>query len=299
MIAASASLITYDAGHRYGASFFRHLNLVKTANRIARLAIKPGLTSARHERAKAKIRYRQPLPTVTGPVDVYPWEMTLAYAHDLELMPRPTLQSYQAGDPRLAGRNVAHLARSDGPGTLLFRVGTIDNRYPSMDDGPSWPHILAGYRLDNPKGPHLVLRRARTQRSFSIDGLASHDLRFGESLVVNSPPGTLVWLKAEFDRGVVGRLAGAAYRGPILYTRIELANGGERWYRVVPGMAEAGFLLSPLVANSRDFVSLMNGSWPHRLAAQQVTSIEFATEFGASWYWRQPIRVELGTLVIE
>ena len=38
----------------------------------------------------------------------------------------------------------------------------------------------------------------------------------------------------------------AAFRGPILYLRVELEGGRERWYRLAPGSARAGFLLSPL-----------------------------------------------------
>jgi hypothetical protein len=298
-VAASASLLTYDAAHDYGARFFRHLNLGKTANRIVRTATKPGITTRRHESAKAEIRSRHPLPPLTGPVDVYPWEMSLAHAHDLEVVSRPTLQSYRAGDPSLARANAEHLVRSGGPETLLFRVGTIDSRFPAMDDGPSWPHILARFRLQHARGSHLVLTRRTRERSVTFDEPKSHELKFGEPVELEAGDGSLVWLRAEFNRGIPAPIAGAAFRGPILYVQIELASGDERWYRIVPGMAEAGFLLSPLVTNNRDFAALMDGSWSRRLADRRVTKIEFATEFGAKWYWNEPIRVELATLEIE
>jgi len=296
---ASALLITYDPEHWYGARFFRHLDPVTTAKSVKLAVTRPGFVGFRHQRAMARIREAEPLPRLDGSVDVYPWEMSVAYAHGLELESRPTLQSYQASDPGLARLNAQHVAWPDGPDHLLFRVATIDNRFPSMDDGLSWPQILAGYRLRSARGNHLVLRRARRERQFTMDDAVSHELRFGERLPVDAGRGQLLWLRVEAERTTRGRLAAAAFRGPLLYLRVELANGSERWYQIVSDMARAGFLLSPVVADTRDFASLMDGSRPHRLAGKRVTALQLATEFGAGWYWRQPIRVELSELNID
>lgn len=299
LVLASAALITYDREHWWGARFFRHLDPVTTAASARRAVTRPDLVEFRHRREKARIRTQEPLPQLVGSVDVYPWEMSLAYAHDLELDSRPTLQSYQSSDPELAELNARHVAKPDGPDHLLFRVATIDHRYPSMDDGLSWPHILAGFKLRSARGSHLVLRRSDRPRQFAFNGERSHSVRFGELLPVEDGQRRLHWMRVHTERTARGRLAAAAFRGPVLLMRIELANGTERWYRILPGMARAGFLLSPVVTDTRDFAYLMNGSWPTLLAGKQVTALEFATEFGAGWYWRQPLRVEIGELTFD
>ena len=296
---ASALLITYDAEHWYGARFFRHLDLVTTAKRMRTAIAEPDVVRFRHARATARIRKAEPLPRLDGTVDVYPWEMSLAYAHDLQLESRPTLQSYQAGEPGLAQRNVRHVAWPDGPDHLLFRVETIDHRYPSMDDGPSWPTIIAGYGIRSVGRRHLVLDKRSRQRRLVWGETAASDLTFGERLEVKHGRGRLLWVRIRMERTAAGRAAAAVLRGPVPYVRVELANGTERWHRIVPGMARSGFLLSPLVDDTRAFSFVLEGSWPERLDEKRIRSLSFASEFGEDWYWKPTIRVEIQELNIE
>jgi len=94
-------------------------------------------------------------------------------------------------------------------------------------------------------------------------------------------------------------MVAAAWRGPIVYLSVELGSGSERWYRLVPGAARAGVLLSPLVADNAGFVALLDGSWPRLLAADRARALTLHTEFGDGWYWEPRVRVELRELTIR
>jgi hypothetical protein len=299
LVVASLSLITYDREHWFGARFFRHLDLRTTAGRIVRFASVPAHIHDRHELALARIRAAHPLPALDGTVDVYPWELSLAFAHRLELDSRPALLSFLAGDAKLLAADAAHLAAADGPRHVLFRVDSLDHQYPATGESLSWPVLLAGFRLRSAMGSHLVLDRAASRRTVELGEPAVREVVFGERLAVPDGPDRLLWLRADPVRTTRGDLVSLAWRGPIVYLSIELAGGGERWYRVTPGATRAGFLLSPLVVDNAGFVALLDGSWPQRLADQRVRALALHTEFGDGWYWEPRVRVELRDLTIR
>jgi hypothetical protein len=299
MVAASLSLITYDREHWYGARFFRHLDLRTTAVRIVRFVAQPSYIHARHELALARIRAAHPLPRLEGTVDVYPWELSLAFAHHLALDSRPALLSFLAGDAQLLAADAVHLAAADGPDHVLLRIGSLDHQLPATGESLSWPVLLAGFRLRSAGGSHLVLDRAVSQRSVELSEPTPHELAFGERLTVGAGPERLLWLRAELVRTRLGGLVSLAWRGPIVYLRVKLNGGGERWYRMAPGAARTGFLLSPLVADNAGFVALLDETWPDRLAGQQVRDLSLHTEFGDGWYWKPRFRIELQDLTIR
>ncbi len=299
MVAASLTLITYDRAHWYGARFFRHLDLRTTAGRIVRFVSGPSHIHDRHELSLARIRAAHPLPPIDGPVDVYPWELSLAFAHGLQLDSRPALLSFLAGDAKLLAADAAHLAAVDGPGRVLFRVDSLDHQYPATGESLSWPVLLADFRLRSATGSHLVLERADRRRMVELGDPTAREVDFGDRLPVPDGPDRLIWLRADPVRTVRGGLVSLAWRGPIVYLSVELAGGGERWYRMAPGAARAGFLLSPLVVDNAGFVALLDGSWPQRLAGHRVRALSLHTEFGDGWYWEPRVRVELQELTIR
>jgi len=299
MVAASLSLLTYDREHWYGARFFRHLDLRVRAARMSHFVNDPLRLGLRHERALAAIRRAHPLPPLDGAVDVYPWELSLAFAHGLEWDPRPSVGSHMADRPDIALANARHLAAAGGPDHVLFRVDSLDHRFPAMDDGPSWLVLLSDFRLRSASGSHLVLDRAQGRRAVEWGRPITRELAFGERLEMAQGVDRLLWLRVDPVRTRRGGLVAAAWRGPIVYLSVELGSGGERWYRLVPGAARVGFLLSPLVADNAGFVALLDGSWPQRLAADRVRALMLHTEFGDGWYWEPSVRVELQELTVR
>jgi hypothetical protein len=300
MTVASLLLITFDRQHWYGARFFRHLDLWTTAERIEHFMREPSHIRERHQRALARIRRDSPLPPIEGPVDVYPWELSIAFAHGQAVDWRPSLVSNNADVPGMAAANARHLAARDGPTHVLFRVAPIDHRYPSLDDGPSWPVLLSDFRLRSTSGSHLVLRRATSGRRLEWSQPQTRAVGFGERLVVTHGVDRLLWTRIDPVRTARGHLFSTLARGPILYLRVELADGGQdRWYRLVPGAARAGFLLSPLVEDTAGFRSMLGGNWPRQLAQARVRALSIETEFGAGWYWGGEVRVELQELSVR
>jgi hypothetical protein len=110
-------------------------------------------------KAKGDIADKASLPVLTGNVDFYEYDQSILLASDNRWNPRPVIQSYSAYTPTLARLNEQHLRSQDAPDWIVFDLQSIDNRFPSLDDGVSWPALLDNYTLDSFDGHFVFLRR--------------------------------------------------------------------------------------------------------------------------------------------
>jgi hypothetical protein len=251
-----------------------------------------------YELRMSQIKRLTPLPALRGTVDVYPVRQSVIVAHDLPYAPRPIFQSYSAYTPVLAKLNADHLLTRRAAETILFDVRTIDNRYPSLDDGLSWPRLLALYDLQEVAEDFLVLHRSSAPRATQLEPLSTLTTRFGQPLSL--PPGNeLLWAEIDLDPTLAGQWLALLDKPPLVTIQIVIPGRPQRFFRLVPDMARAGFLLSPLVEDRDAWRSLADGSWPRELSDRRLTSITLsAGDFGSAYY-RDQIVVRLFSLVID
>lgn len=234
----------------------------------------PAQLDAAWERASAKTLRLENVPfSIVGDLDVYNFEQAADFAGKWPWNPRPVLQSYSVYTPELVAMNEHHLRTTSAPGNLLFSLETIDNRFPSLDDGASWPAMLDNYQIAN-QSPRWILlkRRAGPLKSASaMLPLGSHSARIDERIPVPRTTGPL-FVSLSIEPSTLGKLEQTFFKLPELDLHIRTADGGEASYRVVSGMMKTGFLLSPVVSTNADFVHLYNPAAPWS-ADKQVTTI--------------------------
>jgi hypothetical protein len=228
------------------------------ARRAAGILFGDGLSRLRREWSDLldRVAAANAIPTRPGSADLYPWDLRLLFAHRLDWRPRPVLQSYSAYTERLLRLNADHL-RGQGPDSVLVAVRTIDGRYPSLDDGLSWPVLLEWYRPTAAGGGYLLLARSAAPRAVHHVPLVGRPLRFGQRMPVDAPPGTLVWARIAVEPAVRARLLEVIYKLPFPTLEVTLADGSERRFRLVREMAGAGFLLSPLVSSADELLPIL------------------------------------------
>jgi hypothetical protein len=204
----------------------------------------------------AAIAAANPIPSVTGPVDLYGSEQTLVVAHGLDWRPRPVFQSYSAYTPWLLNLNARHVEER-GAGTLLFALRPQDGRLPAAVDGPSWPVILSHYVVGERAGGYLALRRMEPPGRVRRTLLAERTVSFDEVVEVPQvPPGALVWAEIEVPPSTIGRLVSVVWKPPIVYIRPLTDDGVEHFYSLPPEISEAGFILSPFIQTTDDVAAL-------------------------------------------
>src|ERR1035441_1393707 len=95
-----------------------------------------------YETYLADIRHDSPLPKIKGEVDTYPGNAGMLLAHGLDYHPRPVMLSHSVDTPELAELNAAFLRSACAPANVVFQIAPIDDHFPSLDDGRSWPELL-------------------------------------------------------------------------------------------------------------------------------------------------------------
>lgn len=244
---------------------------------------------AEYQKSLSNIKAMDQLPALNGTVDTYPFDQAKLIANGYEWAPRPTLQSYSAYASKLINLDNEYLLSSKAPDYLLFKVAGIDERYPTLDDGLSWPTILANYRLKSAHGEFLVLNRAQPKNiAVNTCNQGSATYSFGEQIPVPGN-GALIFTTIDIKPTFLGKLMNLFFKKSEMRITIHLQNGTTKNYRLVPKMAESGFLLSPLIETTEEFKKIISGDNLSSSFQMSTFSIAPVDRF---WQWNKEFKVD-------
>ena len=238
---------------------------------------RPAELLAMFERANAGIRRSQPLPVVSGSVDIYPVDISVLLANGLNWRPRPVFQSYSAYTEKLARMNRDHLLSDRAPDTIFFSVNPIDGRLPALEDGLSWPLLLSRYSITRVLDNYLQMERTLANPVLlPPESASTMSVSMGDWTNVSSQDA--VWARINLQPGLWGRLVAAAFKLPPVTIEVVLKDGSRRERRFIPSMGRVGFLLSPYVGTTTDFALTALGSNGNR-----VEKFRLKTESPSLW----------------
>jgi hypothetical protein len=264
----------------------------------------PGRLDRLYAKHMKAARLGFPLQHVTGPTDIYSSGQMSLLANGLEWSPRPVLQSVNGFTAALAKADLDHL---DGTGSnhpavrnVFFRVENQDNRLPSTEDGPSWPSLLSAFRVTSyDRGLDTALLQRKQGPAPSLPGsppLLDASFGLGEQVALPPSPTGLAWVTLDIQPTLAGRLAEAAFRPPLLAITLSYANGKMDRFRLVSGLARAGFLLGPRVTTTQDMLWLL---LPDRRGPdQRPVSLSVTGQSGTRWLWRKQFRLRMQAIDI-
>ncbi len=248
------------------------------------------------ELATENIQAKNPLPKISGTVDLYPNEIGVIFAYGLDYQPRPIIQSFSAYTDKLAELNAAHLRSNNAAETILFDVKSIDGRLPSADDGLSWPELLTRYDIKDIEGRYLVLKRNLQPRSYSWQPLVETTVPLGKWFELPEGQFFPLWAKIKLKPNILGKLASTALKLPHLYLKIETTEGKELKYRLLTDILDRGFLLSPVLSNRWEFLAFADSDWRQRLKWSQVKRIKISNKGLNSLLYPQSYEIALSSL---
>lgn len=235
------------------------------------------------------------LPEMSGSVDLYSDTQMAIFASGLEYKPRPVFQSYHAYTPYLAKKNKNFLKSGNGPENILFNLRPFRGRYGPMDDGLSWPEILSGYELQNRTEGYLHLTKRRNPGRYDLRKIAEGAFDFDEEVKV--PLFFNIWAKIEIEESFLGKIVRLLFRSiPI---SIEMKYGGElKRFWILPEVAKNGFLLSPPIESTENFMRLYK---QQRSFLQVVRHMKIVTDEYPiiGWLYAQDFKVSFEELIIK
>jgi hypothetical protein len=257
-----------------------HVIVDSAAMGIDRLQGAPVLT-ARYAYATAMIRALTGFPADGRTADVYSVGASLPAFGGERWSPRPVFQSYSAYTPSLIQHNVEHL-RQDAPDKIYWQVYTTDSHYPTLDDGASWLWLVGGYRPIDRVSDFVVLEKKASVAPLPLgDVVVKEHAALGE--LITLPTDSPLWATITLKPTLLGRLRSIVFKPPAVQMVAIYPDRG-MGYRVVPGMMEAGFLISPTIATTSQLQAfLANGvdAMPSRRMPEQI-GLDIPD--GAIWY---------------
>lgn len=225
-----------------------------------------------YDRAMQTLAKKVGLPALVGETDIYSIGQSYLLASNSTWNPRPIIQSYSVYTPWLEKVNKEHLFEQEAPKNIWFKVEPIDGRIPSIEDGASWPGLLARYKPVVMHGDYLLLNQ-REQQMFASDSIEPTSrlttFHFGERVAVPDGREPIV-AEVVIKPSLYGKLLDVLYKRHHLQITVNLQDGEVRSYRIVAGMAESGFVISPLIENTREFAALYGN--PGLLEHKRVSS---------------------------
>lgn len=243
----------------------------------------PDTLTRNFDAAVAKINEGSVIPRLDGSVDIYPVDLSNLIASGNKWNPRPIFQSYSVYTAKLAELNKAHLLSDNRPENIIFKMGTIGGRLPSLDDGASWPVLLSNYEPTNFSNGYLFLKN-RQDSSYVFEEpkqIGGGIYSLGEQ--INLPDSdTAIFAKIDIKKSFLGNIANTLFKPSQVAIKLTLHTGETRQYRLVSGAAKAGFVISPLIEYTEEFGLLLTDA--NMLNSKTVKSLEIiAPHFPVLW----------------
>jgi hypothetical protein len=197
------------------------------------------------------IKKQVDLSDINGTVDIYPWDQSFVIAHRLDFRPRPLFQSYSVYTPYLIEKNIEFLKSNRAPETIIFAIKEIDGRAPFMMEGASWLDLMKLYDIVDTRGEFLILKKSKIKKDYHLTQYKKQTVKFGQSIEIDSQKA--VYAKIDIKKSFYGKVTNTLFKSPVLNIELTFDNGNKQSYRIIPGIASSGFILSPSITNINDF----------------------------------------------
>ncbi|MBP2194650.1 hypothetical protein [Pantoea cypripedii] len=230
------------------------------------------------------------IPKLEGTVDIYSYDQSYLLASGNKWNPRPVLQSYSVYTPKLAELNKMHLLGDNRPDNVIFGVQPIDRRLPSLEDGASWPVLLSSYEPTTFTGDYLYLkhRSTPTPSNEPLKPIGGGVYSFGEQITLPESDRPL-FAKLDIRKSFAGSIMNTLFKPGQLEMKLTMQNGITRSYRIISGMTESGFIISPLIETTEEF-GLLSADL-NSLNDKRVKSIEISAT-SLPFLWKPSFNIE-------
>ncbi len=207
----------------------------------------------------------------SAPVDVFGNYQVYTVFNDLNYQPRPVFQSYSAYTASLMRLNEQFYSSGLAPQFVLARLGTIDDRFPVLEDSLAFRYLLRNYAPIGNEGGFLLLK-SRSSVMPQLTLLRQGTVRVGQPIELESDGSSDIWLEINVQPTMIGRLRQFCYHPSRVWLSVWEGTPAKpaKLFRALPPMMTAGFVASPLILSNNCLVNLFAGKAVPRPTAYSV-----------------------------
>jgi hypothetical protein len=250
---------------------------------IARIGTLPGEWRRAYQQSSAGASRPAISAAVGGAsADIYDSLAAVGLLNGLRLTPRPVFQSYSAYTPLLEKLNLRFYQSERAPDFLLWSDDRIDERYPAQDDAMLVAGLPGHYVPLFPENEFWLLKKVSPLSRGPIERRLVYSARVRLYDEIELPPQRdgAVWLQADARPNMLGRVRGILYKPALLWVATTDDQGGKSTWRVLPRIAQDGFILSPTLATGNDMAHFLRGE-----ASSWVKSFHFEAPRDQDEFW--------------
>ena len=215
------------------------------------------------------------------PIDIVPFELSLAPANNLNWQPRPIFQSYLAYTMGLD--NINYLSLSENPRDyIIYRFIDIDERHPFFSEPKTFFYLFCNYQPTNKtqgtiktknRDSFILLERQNHSRcSPKSSSAASVSIPWNYSYSFQAKEGVLTLAKVKMEYSLLGKIYKTLFRIPPIMVEVIYEDGLKKNYRMIPENSGNGIVISNLPRNEQEAEDFFHGDLP-----APVRSLTFST----------------------
>lgn len=219
-------------------------------------------------------------------IDFYPWEISWAYANELNYKPRPMLQS-GALPVKIDKLNAKFISSDEAADFMLWefneegRLASYDERYQLNSEGNYLNAFFDHYDIIY-KNEDFALYRKTEDTVFSVpEALFDSVYLFDEWIDVPPYKEGILKAKIDFSRTFKGSLLSFFYKDGLYFIEYKLENGAVIKHRFSPGNATSGLWISPYLIDLNNELSGFRVK-QIRISQENPENV-LRDEFGLTW----------------
>lgn len=171
-------------------------------------------------------------------------------------IPTPSTISFAAWNKAALQRNAEFFINAKTRTKyVIFSAHTIDNRFVPQDDSLAKLELLNRYDPLLYENDNVLLSLNESLNNYDLLKLGQISSGIGHWIEV-PPSDDPIWLAIEFDQSIMSRIGALLYK-PAAYTfEYKTSDGQVHKQRLLPRIAQVGFLVAPLISTSTEFVAV-------------------------------------------
>jgi hypothetical protein len=194
-------------------------------------------------------------------VDIFPWNIALLYAYDLNWSPRPVIQSYSAYTPVLDKKNASHFEKDVAPDNIVYNYSSIDNHYPLFDEPIVFRTLLKNYEVQS-LDDYLILQRRSEKIDFDYVPINNGVCPIGTLIEVPQYPGQHIYCNIDISTNFFGKLINLLYKSTFMYIDFYIKGQSEPiTHKFLRKLGVDGLFVSKYVVDLSDICSIFEGNY--------------------------------------
>jgi hypothetical protein len=229
----------------------------------ARWLLEPRAVTADLERELRGYKREAALPRAArvigfDAVDQFGWTPGWVLLNGLRYSPRPMPMSFAAATPFLQRANEDfYRDAATAPRFVLVFSDPLDDHLLAQEDARAFNALMMNYRPVLLEKRNLLLERLAPPEPRPVTAAPMQNIGMEEAVSLAPFGNQYVWANLEFRPTLLGSLVSFLYKSPRCYIHYRLKGHDDiQVRRLLTGAAPAGFLISPLVEDNNDWITV-------------------------------------------